>query len=525
MGCIQKGRNIIIKVANQNDRNISGDIKELAITQSSPDDKKKKRSTLKELSRLANISKDIKIKNLITLINSKPEDNYKIVSKLGKGSFGSVYKVKHKISGEIRAMKIIKNTSVDDKVGVENAKFLKEIQVLKELDHPNIIKIFEYYVDNKNHYIITELLTGGELYETILKCRKFNEKTAAFIMRQFLSALNYLHSKGIVHRDIKPENILVQKIDKKENQDEIYIKLIDFGASNFFKENEILKLKVGSPYYIAPEVLNKNYNEKCDIWSAGVVLYVMLTGKFPFVGQTSQKLFESIKTGKYRTEGKEWEAISLEAKELIGKMLELDKNKRISASECLKSEFLSILDTKKEMPDMLPSVFTNIFKLNAREKIQQATIRIIVHNIQHNENIEKLRDIFDLLDINKDGQLTYSEIKQAFKKIFPDNYITEEKMNIILEKLDEDNDGVISYEEFLRVTINEKILLEKNNLRLAFDKFDLNKDGKLSKDELLNVLDKGASDYVDDLLNLIDKNKDGYISFDEFCHLMNKVSG
>ena len=525
MGCIQNGRQTIIKVAKQNDKNLSENIKELSLTQSSPIYKNKKRSTLKELSRLAYISKDIKIKNLVTLINSKPEDNYKIICKLGKGSFGSVFKVKHKITGEIRAMKIIRNTSVVDRAGVNNAKFLKEIHVLKELDHPNIIKIFEYYVDNKNHYIITELLTGGELYETILKCRKFNEKTAAFIMRQILSALNYLHSKGIVHRDIKPENILVQKIDKKENQDEIYIKLIDFGASNFFKENEILKLKVGSPYYIAPEVLNKNYNEKCDIWSAGVVLYVMLTGKFPFVGQTSQKLFESIKTGKYRTEGKEWEAISLEAKELIGKMLELDKNKRISASECLKSEFLSILDTKKEMPDMLPSVFTNIFKLNAREKIQQATIRIIVHNIQHNENIEKLRDIFDLLDINKDGQLTYSEIKQAFKKIFPDNYITEEKMNIILEKLDEDNDGVISYEEFLRVTINEKILLEKNNLRLAFDKFDLNKDGKLSKDELLNVLDKGASDYVDDLLNLIDKNKDGYISFDEFCHLMNKVSG
>ena len=525
MGCIQNGRQTIIKVAKQNDKNLSENIKELSLTQSSPIYKNKKRSTLKELSRLAYISKDIKIKNLVTLINSKPEDNYKIICKLGKGSFGSVFKVKHKITGEIRAMKIIRNTSVVDRAGVNNPKFLKEIHVLKELDHPNIIKIFEYYVDNKNHYIITELLTGGELYETILKCRKFNEKTAAFIMRQILSALNYLHSKGIVHRDIKPENILVQNIDKKENLDEIYIKLIDFGASNFFKENEILKLKVGSPYYIAPEVLNKNYNEKCDIWSAGVVLYVMLTGKFPFVGKTSQKLFESIKTGKYATEGKEWESISLEAKKLIGKMLELDKDKRFSASECLKSEFFSILDTKKEMPDLLPSVFENIYKLNAREKIQQATIRIIVHNIQQNDYIEKLRDIFDLLDINKDGQLTYSEIKQAYKKIFPDDYITEEKMDLILEKLDENKDGVISYEEFLRVTINEKILLEKNNLRLAFDNLDINKDGKLSKDELLNVLDKGASDYVDDLLNLIDKNKDGYISFEEFCHLMNKVSG
>jgi calcium-dependent protein kinase len=250
----------------------------------------------------------------------------------------------------------------------------------------------------------------------------------------------------------------------------------------------------------------------------------MLTGNFPFVGKTSQKLFESIKTGKYKDTGKEWEAISKEAKDLIKKMLELDTTKRISASECLKSPFLSIINTEENVPDLLPSVLSNIYKLNAREKIQQATIALIVHNIQQNDQVERLKGIFELLDLNKDGQLTYSEIKQAFKKIFPDNYITEDKMQLILEKMDDNKDGVISYEEFLRVTVDEKILLEKNNLKLAFDKFDLNKDGKLSKEELLNVLDKGASDYVNDLLNLIDKNKDGFISFDEFCHLMEKVN-
>lgn len=525
MGCIQTGRKTII-TANpllRQDKNES-----LIITQSSPQNNHKKRSTLKEISRLALNSKDIKIKSLITLIDTKPEDNYRIKKRLGKGSFGNVYKVEHKVTGEIRAMKIIKNP-LSSNVNPLDKKFMKEISVLKELEHPNIIKIFEYYIDEHYHYIVTELVTGGELYDTIVKFQKFNEKKAAYIMLQILSALNYLHSKGIVHRDIKPENILVVKPDKASkktlNEDEINIKIIDFGASNFFKSNEILTLKVGSPYYIAPEVLNKCYNEKCDIWSAGVVLYVMLTGNFPFLGLTQPQLYENIKSGRYRTEGREYEAISQKAKDLIKKMLELNPTKRLSAAECLKTPFFEGLNNNKEtMPDLLPSVISNIYKLNAREKIQQATIGFIVHNIQYSEQVEKLKNIFEFLDIDKDGELTHEEIRKAILKIFPDEYMTEEKINYIIDKMDENKDGVVSYEEFLRVTIDEKILLEKSNLKMAFDKFDLNKDGKLSKEELVHILDKGASDYVDSLLYLIDKNKDGYISFDEFCHLMSKVA-
>jgi len=251
----------------------------------------------------------------------------------------------------------------------------------------------------------------------------------------------------------------------------------------------------------------------------------MLTGNFPFLGLTQQQLYENIKSGKYRTEGKEYEAISQKAKDLIRKMLELNPTKRLSASDCLKTPFFEVLNNNKEtIPDLLPSVISNIYKLNAREKIQQATIGFIVHNIQYSEQVEKLRNIFEFLDIDKDGELTHEEIRKAILKIFPDVYMTEEKINYIIDKMDENNDGVVSYEEFLRVSIDEKILLEKSNLKMAFDKFDLNKDGKLSKEELVHILDKGASDYVDSLLYLIDKNKDGYISFDEFCHLMNKVA-
>ena len=346
---------------------------------------------------LKNIT-DIKIQtsNLI-YGNTQPfHKHYKILSALGGGSFGKVFRCIHIATNQERAVKEIKLNNTKEEKGVIEDKIFKEVELLAQLDHPHIMKIFEYFKDESSFYIAMELLEGGDLYDYITKIKSFTEKDAAIIMSQLLSAVNYLHSKGIVHRDIKPENIAVEipleiernpnkQRSKKEtkqiklpksrdisskrlividsnklnspkltnnfkngkrnsipttgkkilNSKDINIKLLDFGASCYFSKNRVLTVKAGTPYYIAPEVIKKEYNNKCDIWSCGVILYVLLIGKPPFDGKNSQAVFDKILTGVFDKTSKEWNRLSTYAKSLIVDMLTLNYNNRPSAKDCL----------------------------------------------------------------------------------------------------------------------------------------------------------------------------------------------
>ena len=173
-----------------------------------------------------------------------------------------------------------------------------EIEILKNLDHPNIMRLYEVFQDEKYIYLVTELCEGGELFDEILARGMFNETDAAFILKQVLSAVAYCHSKKVAHRDIKPENILI------DNKDKLTIKLIDFGTSQVFENEEKMELVMGSAYYIAPEILTGKYNEKCDIWSIGVILYILLSGKPPFNGDNDQVIMDKVKTGKFKFNSK-----------------------------------------------------------------------------------------------------------------------------------------------------------------------------------------------------------------------------
>ena len=199
---------------------------------------------------------------------------------MGSGTYGEVRKCKNIRSQVIRAVKILKKQNLND---FELQRFTHEIELLKRLDHPNIIKINEFYQDEDRYYLVTEICTGGELYDQITLQGCIQEKDTAIIIQQVLSAIAYCHRQYVVHRDLKPENIMM---DQKGN---LSIKLTDFGAAAIFSNTEDgkpskIKLRetVGTPYYMAPEVLTSEYDEKCDLWSIGVIIYTMLAGIPPF---------------------------------------------------------------------------------------------------------------------------------------------------------------------------------------------------------------------------------------------------
>ena len=236
-----------------------------------------------------------------------------------KGLFLFYFILKCKIN-EYRAMKIIMK---------KNDTAQNEIEIMRKISHPHIVNIFDIYEDTKKYYIMMEFFEGGELFEAISEQRTFTEIDCAHIIKQILSALNYLHSKNIMHRDLKPENImLTHKLSKKNKKYEV--KIIDFGTAKIFKKEQKETKFIGISYYIAPEVLKESYDEKCDIWSCGVIMFILLCGYPPFNGNTNDGIYNNIRNNQPYFHGEDWKDMTPDAVDLLQNMLNKQPNKRFS---------------------------------------------------------------------------------------------------------------------------------------------------------------------------------------------------
>ena len=326
--------------------------------------------------------------------------DYSLGKVIGQGSSGIVRKAVHKATKQVRAVKILKKSSQDEE------KLFLEVNILSKLSHPNIMHIYEFYDDKVNFYIVSELCEGKELFEQITSSGSFSEEKSCPIIQQLLSAICYCHLNNIVHRDLKPENIIINIKNK-----EVCIKLIDWGCARYFQKSKKMSKISGTPYYLAPEVINGEYDEKCDIWSCGVILYVLLCGYPPFNGENNEEIIENVQKGEFDFPDEEWSEISDAAKDLIKNMLTYDFKKRPSAKEILQHSWFSQFKTKKfSNKKLAKSALENMKHFKKNKTFEQATINFIINQLITKEERADLEKQFLEWDKNGDGVLSKEDV-------------------------------------------------------------------------------------------------------------------
>ena len=464
----------------------------------------------------------VSINNLVNETQGLPTMKYKVTNKIGEGSYGAVYLAFNLYTKQKVAIKrIVKN----EENKIDELELINEINILKKLSHPNILKIIEFYQSEHSYYIITDHCSNGELYDQIKY--KYNENQLAVLFYQMLSGIAYLHAHNIVHRDLKLENILISEIevDKRTNDRYFWIKIIDFGTAKFFDKNKKEKSVVGSSYYIAPEVLKKSYNEKCDTWSIGVILYMLIVGRAPFDGADDEEIISNIKKGKYNSNHKKLVESSNEVQDLVKKLLLVDSKKRLSAIDALKHPWFKKFNAKSIYSNISEKKIKNYLerlrKYQINSKFQQMVWLFIVHNVPDTSETKDILKMFRLFNENDDGKLSKEELYNALIKYFNKNDINKEIDDLLL-LLDGSNKGYIEYEEFLGACMDKNKLLSEEHLTYAFNYFDKSNKGRITFDniKIYFVDDKINESVFRSIYDEIDTNKDGEIDYSEFKNMM-----
>jgi calcium-dependent protein kinase len=382
-------------------------------------------------------------------------------------------------------------------------------------DHPNIVRLRATYEDNEAVHLVMELCEGGELFDRIVARGHYSERAAAKIVRTIAEVVKMCHQNGVMHRDLKPENFLFA--NKKEDSN---LKAIDFGLSVFFKPGEKFSEIVGSPYYMAPEVLKRNYGPEVDIWSAGVILYILLCGVPPFWAETEQGVALAILRGVLDFKREPWPQISDNAKSLVKQMLEIDPRKRLTAQQVLEHPWIQNAKKASNVP-LADIVRTRLKQFSIMNRFKKKALRVIAEHLSV-EEVEVIRDMFTLMDTDNDGKVTFEELKSGLLKV--GSQLAEPEIKLLMDVADVDGNGTLDYGEFVAVTIHLQRMENDEHFRRAFMFFDKDGSNFIELDELRVILadESGLTDenVLNEIMREVDTDKDGKISYDEFVAMM-----
>nr|GEU91075.1 calcium-dependent protein kinase 26 [Tanacetum cinerariifolium] len=441
-------------------------------------------------------------------------DVYTLGQKLGQGQFGTTYLCTEIATGVDYACKSISKRKLISKEDLEDVR--REIQIMHHLaGHKNIVTIKGAYEDPLYVHIVMELCNGGELFDRIIQRGHYSERKAAELTKIIVGVVEACHSLGVMHRDLKPENFLLVNRD-----DDFSLKAIDFGLSVFFKPGQVFTDVVGSPYYVAPEVLLKHYGPEADVWTAGVILYILLSGVPPFWAETQQGIFDAVLKGYIDFDSDPWPLISDSAKDLIRKMLCSRPSDRLTAHEVLCHPWVC---ENGVAPDRAldPAVLSRLKQFSAMNKLKKMALRVIAESLSE-EEIAGLREMFKAMDTDNSGAITFDELKAGLRKF--GSTLKDTEIRDLMDAADVDNSGTIDYGEFVAATIHLNKLEREEHLVAAFQYFDKDGSGYITVDELQQACaDHNMTDFlVEDIIKEVDQDNDGRIDYGEFVAMMTK---
>lgn len=455
-----------------------------------------------------------------------PKEVYDLDVQVGEGTFGSVRKAKHKKTGQTHALKSCPKRLIAPE------ELWAEIEIMKQVDHPHIMRLYYTFEDDVSIYLASEMCEGGELFDALVRAGVLTESVASTLFTQILSAVTYLHASSICHRDLKPENFL---LSKKGDMKDAKVKMIDFGTAKRF-DLAPMTTKVCTVHYVAPEVLKKSqdpYTEKVDIWSCGVILFLMLCGQPPFHSDDDKELLKLVKKGKWEFKPqKAWKSVSDEAKQLISFLLRLKVEERYSASEARNHVWCNT-QADNDRATIDEGTLTQIRTFVAQSRLKKVALQIIARQVS-DDTIEELRHLFMSVDTDNSGSLTMEEMNEALLQLKVADDVRLEMVRLMSE-IDVDRSGSINYTEFIAATISKQEYLKEEVCKAAFHVFDVDGDGVISKRDLVTLLSSGHDDNegyaginveeVNDIMKEVDANGDGQMSFEEFMQLMADKSG
>jgi len=443
------------------------------------------------------------------------EDDYVLEpsQELGSGYNGSVFLAKSKDTHETFAVKPFRLYRITQ---AQKRELKNEVEVFLAMDHPHVGRLRDVYEDEAELRLVMERLEGGELFDRVTAVGSFTEKDARDTMYQILLAINYIHCMGIVHRDIKLENFLY------DSKSYAHLKLIDFGFSRF-TWNKRMQLGCGTLAYMAPEVLEGSYDLKCDMWSVGVIAFILLMGYMPFTG-SDDDIRAAVTSGQYRIDQPRWQKLSENSRGFLQSLLVTDPDQRLSANQALQHAWIdernAVCVTEESHLD--DAIVSSLMDFARASHFRRACMSMMAWTLSNEERAE-VRKAFIEIDKDKSGTITMYELKRILAERVS---ITDSQVLQIFNALDSNNKEEVNYSDFLAAMMASRIAMHDDVVVAAFKRFDVDKSGYITVGDLLQVMGStmGKAE-AKQLVEEADISADGRISLDEFVAYVQSSEG